>query len=91
METFQAGANLEGWNRLPRWFIIEVARARVVGFEGQLPWPPNVGEEFTYVDGLGGGQVISMEIEADGGAALSVGDPLEYEDIQISNEATGGW
>jgi hypothetical protein len=32
-----------------------------------------------------------MEIEADGGATLSMGDPLEYEDIQISNEATGGW
>ena len=91
METFQAGANLDGWNGLPRWFIIEVAQAQVVGYDGQLPWPPNVGERFTYVDGLGGGRVISMEIEADGGATLSMGDPLEYEDIQISNEATGGW
>jgi len=90
LETFQAGANLEGWNRLPRWFIIEVAQGRVVGFSGQLPFPPQVGASFTYVDGLGGGQVISMEIDSEG-ASLSVGDPLEYEDIQISNEATGGW
>lgn len=92
IQTFQAGANLEGWNRLPRWFIIEVAQGKVIGYQGQLPWPPNVGETFTYVDGLGGGQVISMEIESDGSsAALSVGEPLEYEDIQISREELGGW
>jgi hypothetical protein len=92
LQTFRAGANLEGWNRLPRWFIIEVAQGKVVGFEGQLPWPPNVGETFMYVDGLGGGQVISMEIEADGSsAALSMGEPLEYEDIQVSGEEQGGW
>lgn len=92
IETFQAGANLDGWNHLPRWYIIEVAQAKVVGYDGQLPWPPNVGEEFTYVDGLGGGKVISMEIEPDGSSAsLSMGDPLEYEDIQIAAESTGGW
>jgi len=92
LETFQAGGSLDGWNRLPRWFIIEVAQAKVVGFDGQLPWPPNVGEQFTYVDGLGGGQVISMEIESDGeSASLSVGDPLEYEDIEITSEEAGGW
>jgi hypothetical protein len=92
ISAFQPGANLEGWNRLPRWFIIEVAQGKVIGYQGQLPFPPNIGETFTYVDGLGGGQVISMEIDSDGSsAALSVGEPLEYEDIQVAAEETGGW
>ena len=51
-----------------------------------------MGEQFTYVDGLGGGQVISMEIESDGqSASLSVGDPLEYEEIQITTEEGATW
>jgi len=92
MDAFYAGANIDGWNRLPRWFIIEVAQGKVVGFEGHLQPPPRIGETYTYMDGLGGGHVISMDIQSDGSSAsLSMGDPLEYEDIQISGEEQGGW
>ena len=91
-EALRAGANLEGWNRLPRWFIIEVGRAKLVGYDGELPFDPELGTEFTYVDGLAGGRVMSMEIEADGQTAtLSAGEPLEYEDLRIAGEPEGEW
>ena len=37
-------------------------------------------------------EASDMEIEPDGqSASLSVGDPLEYEDIEITSEEAGGW
>jgi hypothetical protein len=91
-ERLRPGENLDGWNQMPRTFIIEVGRARVVGWDGDLPFTPDPDEWFTYVDGLGGGKVVSLEIEADGrSAGLATGDPLEYEDLHVAGEPGGDW
>lgn len=91
METFRPGASVE-WNRMPRWFITEVRKAKIVGVEGSVPNAPPVGKEITYVDGLSGGRVASMEVDLDGqNPELTVGIPLEYEEITLDGEEQANW
>ena len=91
LETFRVGASVV-WNRMPRWFITEVRNAKVMAVEGSVPNPPPVGKEIMYVDGLSGGRVTSLDVDPDGqNPELTVGVPLEYEDIVLDGEQPPNW
>lgn len=91
LAVFVPGASVE-WNRMPRWFITEVRTAKVIAVEGSVPEPRAKGQEILYVDGLSGGRVASLDMNPDGSSPrLTVGIPLEYEEINIEGEEQPNW
>ncbi len=63
-------------------FVNEKGSATISGGEGQIGWRFLPGDTLKYIDGIGGGKVISIEYAGDE-IDMSVGDSLDYDDVSV--------
>lgn len=63
-------------------YVTERRRARVEGFEGQVPRAILPGAELAYVDGRRGGEVVMLEFLATG-VELFTGETVDIDDVEV--------